>query len=75
LAVLYGACKGFRELLHRIRFPFPIQGSMVGMDGNGEVKVWWNEVFHRSGFGFTTTANIKLKDMVRSLFEAVMEKT
>lgn len=48
---------------------------MVGMDGNGEVKVWWNEVFHRSGFGFTTTANIKLKDMVRSLFEAVMEKT
>lgn len=48
---------------------------MVGMDENGEVKVWWNEVFHKSGFGFTMSSNIKLKEMVRSLLEAVLEKT
>lgn len=48
---------------------------MVGMDENGEVKVWWNEMFYKSVFGFKMTVNIKLKEMVRSLFETVLDKT
>jgi hypothetical protein len=71
LFLLDGACRGFRELLHRVRFPFTVQAGMVGVDGRGQVRVWWNELFHRSNFGFTMAPNVKLKDMVRSLVQAV----
>jgi hypothetical protein len=74
LFVLDGACRGFRELLHRVRAPFVVQAGMVGVDGSGEVRVWWNELFFRSNFGFAMAGNVKLKDMVRSLVQAVCAK-
>jgi len=42
LFLLDGCLRGFRELLHRVRTPFPIEAFMIGVDGNGQVKVWWN---------------------------------
>jgi hypothetical protein len=71
LFLLEGACRGFRELLHRVRFPFLVQPGMVGVDGSGQVRVWWNDLFHRSNFGFTMGPNVKLREMVRSLVQAV----
>lgn len=71
LFLLDGACRGFRELLHRVRFPFIVQAGMVGVDGRGHVRVWWNELFYRSNFGFMMAPNVKIKDMVRSLVQAV----
>lgn len=74
LCVLEGACRGFRELLHRVRFPFIVQAGMVGVDGNGEVRVWWNDLFYKSNFGFNMAPNVKLKDMVKSLVQVVTAK-
>ena len=48
---------------------------MIGVDGNGIVKAWWNETFHKSGFGFVMTDNVKLREMVKSLVESVLNKT
>lgn len=48
---------------------------MIGVDGNGIVKVWWNELFHKSNFGFTVDANIRLREMVRSLIDSILGKT
>lgn len=72
--MLEGACRGFRELLHRVHSPFIIQGNMIGVDASGSVKVWWNELFYRSNFGFTMSQNVKLRDMVRSLIQVVTAK-
>lgn len=47
---------------------------MIGVDGTGNVKVWWNELFYKSNFGFNMSQNIKLKDMVRSLIQVVLDK-
>ena len=74
LFLLEGACRGFRELLHRVHSPFIIQGNMIGVDAAGSVKVWWNELFYRSNFGFTMNQNVKLRDMVRSLIQVVTAK-
>ncbi len=54
-----------------MRFPFVVQTGMVGVDGKGDVRVWWNDIFFRSNFGFSMEANIKLREMVRSLVKAV----
>lgn len=48
---------------------------MIGVDANGEVKVWWNPLFYRSNFGFNMSSNVKLRDMVRSLIQSVLTKT
>ena len=42
LFLLSGALRGFRELLHRNKEPFLVERSMIGVDAEGEVKVWWN---------------------------------
>jgi hypothetical protein len=67
LFLLEGAVSGFRELLHKTKTPFLIEQYMVGVDGNGKVKVWWNEHFFRNKFSFKLTSDVKLKDMVLSL--------
>lgn len=74
LMLLEGCVRGFRELLHRVRTPFPVQSCMVGVDGNGSVKVWWNELFFRSNFGFLLNADFRLRDMVLSLVTAITAK-
>lgn len=50
---------------------------MIGVDGVGDVRVWWNDLFYRSNFGFTMGPNYKLREMVKSLVDVVcgrMEK-
>lgn len=47
---------------------------MIGVDASGSVKVWWNELFYRSNFGFTMSQNVKLRDMVGSLIQVVTAK-
>jgi hypothetical protein len=47
---------------------------MIGVDGNGGVKVWWNQLFYKSNFGFAMSQNIKLREMVKSLIQVVLEK-
>lgn len=73
LFLLDGAVKGFRELLHRIKTPFIVQKFMIGVSSKGEVKVWWNEHFHKNRFSFLLTSNVKLRDMVKSLVTQVAE--
>lgn len=48
---------------------------MIGVDVNGEVKVWWNSLFYRSNFGFTMSSQVKLRDMIRSLIQSILNKT
>lgn len=47
---------------------------MIGVDESGEVKVWWNEFFYRSNFGFAVNGEIKLEDMLKSLISLVVNK-
>lgn len=47
---------------------------MIGVDSMGNVKVWWNELFYKSNFGFTMNQGVKLRDMVRSLIQVVAGK-
>lgn len=56
LFLLNGSFRGFRELLHRIRFPFLVYDYMIGIDINGDVRVWWNREFSRNRFPFTLTS-------------------
>lgn len=44
---------------------------MIGIDGNGQVKVWWNELYSKSNFGFVLTTNVRLRDMVKSLLNVL----
>jgi hypothetical protein len=74
LMLLEGSVRGFRELLHRVRTPFPVQPCMVGVDGNGSVKVWWNEFFFRSNFGFVLNGEFRLREMVLSLVKLITAK-
>lgn len=74
LFLLDGSVKGFRQLLHRIKTPFLIEKYMIGVDYKGEVKVWWNEHFHRNKFSFKLTSETKLKDMVLSLVSKIVQK-
>jgi hypothetical protein len=75
LFLLDGALRGFRELLHRVRTPFPVHEWMVGVDGEGKVRVWWNENFSCNHFGFPATGEVRLRDMVRSLVQMVTKRT
>jgi hypothetical protein len=74
LFILDGACRGFRELLHRVKLPFIIQSYMIGVDEKGNVKVWWNDLFYKGNFGFEMIPNVKLEEMVRSLVQTVLAK-
>lgn len=69
-----GSLRGFRELLHRTRTPFIIKDYMIGVDGSGEVKVWWNHAFYNSTFGFPLNGDIKLEDMLKSLISLIVNK-
>lgn len=61
-------------MLHRLRFPFLVEDYMIGIDINGNVRVWWNKDFYKNKFPFTLTSDIKLKDMVISLVKLVTSK-
>lgn len=74
LFLLEGSVRGFRELLHRIKVPFLVQSYMIGVDGNGNVRVWWNERFQNSHFSFPLNSDIKLKEMVTSLVKTISER-
>lgn len=74
LLLLEGSLKGFRELLHKIKTPFLVDRYMIGVDYKGEVKVWWNEHFHRNKFSFKLTSETRLKDMVTCLVSVVAQK-
>ncbi len=47
---------------------------MVGMDSNGVIKVWWNNLFYKSNFSFILTSDVKLKDMISSLVGVITKK-
>ena len=66
LYLLEGACKGFRELLHRVRVPFQVEAYMMGLNDAGVVKVWWNKDFSKSKFGMMME-NVKLNGMIGSI--------
>lgn len=72
--MLDGSFKGFRELLHRLRFPFLVEDYMIGIDINGNARVWWNKDFYKNNFPFTLTSEVKLKDMVMSLLRLITSK-
>lgn len=74
LLLLDGSLKGFRELLHKIKIPFLIQKYMIGVDYKGDVKVWWNENFHKNKFSFRLTSETRLREMVTSLISIVADK-
>jgi hypothetical protein len=60
LFLLAGSCKGFRELLHKIRHPFRVTSSMIGVNESGEVRVWWNQNFSKNNFGFILNTGIRM---------------
>ncbi len=74
LFLLDGSVRGFRELLHRIKVPFLVQSYMIGVDGSGSVRVWWNERFQNSHFSFALNSDVKLKDMVMSLVKTISDR-
>lgn len=70
LFLLGGACKGFRELLHRVRVPFQVEAFMIGLNEAGIVKVWWNNDFSKNKFGLMME-NVKLSSMISSIVKNV----
>ena len=74
LFLLDVAFRGFRELLHRLKFPFLVEDYMIGVDINSSVRVWWNQNFYKNNFPFTLTSEVKLKDMVMSLLRLIISK-
>lgn len=70
LFLLAGACKGFRELLHRVRVAFQVEAFMIGVNDAGVVKVWWNNDFSKSKFGMMME-NVKLNCMIGSIVRNV----
>lgn len=76
LFLLEGACKGFRELLHRVRVPFQVEAFMIGLNDLAVVKVWWNNDFSKNKFGMMME-NVKLNSMIESIVKNItmrMEK-
>ncbi len=47
---------------------------MIGVDGDGKVKVWWNQFFNNNRFSFEMMTNTKLENMVKSLVQVVTER-
>ena len=72
--LLDGSLSGFRELLHRLKAPFMVDKSMIGVDAYGEVKVWWNPSFNKNQFSNDLSTNVKLKDMILGLINCLAIK-
>lgn len=75
LFLLQGCVRGFRELLHRVRIPFIPDDTMVGIDHKGQVRVWWNQLFHRNDFKSPLTTQVRLPEMVRAIKNMVLSRT
>ena len=71
LFLLEGSIKGFRELLHKTKIPFLVEKYMIGVDGYGAVRVWWNENIFRNKFSFNLSSDLKLRDMILSLVNSI----
>ena len=49
LSVLYYSIKGFQILLDRWKNYFTIQSYMIGINNQGQVKVWFNRNYWEQG--------------------------
>ncbi len=48
--MLINVLKGFRELYNFSRLGFEVNSEMIGVNNDGEIRVWINENFEENNF-------------------------